>query len=93
MFTIVHYRSHINICFSSIGLSPYLNFGHISPIEVLITVRDASVPEEAKDLFFERVFVQRELAINGAWFNLQYDTLYGGGLPNWALITIESTLF
>jgi deoxyribodipyrimidine photo-lyase len=64
------------------GLSPWLHFGQISPVEIAVAVQEASVPEEAKSTFFDELIVQRELAINFALRNPDYD--HYGGLPAWA---------
>lgn len=61
------------------GLSPYLHFGQISPLEV---ARAAS----GRQGFLEELIVRRELAINFVWYNEQYDQI--NCLPDWALKTL-----
>lgn len=65
------------------GLSPYLHFGQISPVEIVRAVRDAEVPGAAKEAFIEQVVVRRELAINFAWYNDGYDR-FERAVPPWA---------
>jgi deoxyribodipyrimidine photo-lyase len=54
-------------------LSPYLHFGHISPITVALAVQKASVPESAKEAFLSQVITWRELSVNLVQFNPNYD--------------------
>lgn len=61
------------------GLSPYLHFGQISPLEVARAAWD--LPG-----FLEEVIVRRELAINFVWYNEQYDSI--NCLPEWAWKTL-----
>ncbi len=68
------------------GLSPYLHFGQIAPMEVALAVRDADVPEDAKLSLFNELIVQRELSINNALRNPDYDRY--DGLPDWAKKTL-----
>lgn len=61
------------------GLSPYLHFGQISPIEV---ARSAA----GRSGFLEELIVRRELAINFVWYNDHYDQI--SCLPAWAFTTL-----
>ncbi|MCQ1537623.1 deoxyribodipyrimidine photolyase [Methanocalculus taiwanensis] len=61
------------------GLSPYLHFGQISPLEV---ARAAA----GRAGFLEELIVRRELAINFVWYNEKYDQI--DCLPDWALKTL-----
>ncbi len=65
------------------GLSPYLHFGQISPVEIIRRVRESNAPAEAKQAFIEQVLVRRELAVNFVYYNSQYDQ-YEGAVPAWA---------
>jgi len=56
-------------------LSPYLHFGHISPVTIALAVRDASVPPETKDKYLDQLITWRELAINFVHFNPLYDSI------------------
>ena len=55
-------------------LSPYLHFGHISPITIALAIRKADAPQADKESFFNELIVWRELAINLVHFNPDYDT-------------------
>ncbi len=68
-------------------LGPYLHFGHISPVEVALAVREAAPPAVA-GAFIEQLVVRRELAINHVWYAHGYDRY--DGLPAWALKTLAA---
>ncbi|MFO8034070.1 MAG: deoxyribodipyrimidine photo-lyase, partial [Candidatus Bipolaricaulota bacterium] len=68
------------------GLSPYLHFGQISPVEIAQRVR--ATGGEGADSFIEQVVVRRELAMNYVHYNSGYDTL--AGLPRWARVTLQA---
>lgn len=84
-------------------LSPYLSFGCISPVEIILDLRrylqqpdcddqedkvnDASLAANAK-IFQEELVVRRELAINYVWYNPLYDCF--DGLPAWAQRSLET---
>lgn len=73
---------------STSGLSPYLHFGQISPLEVLRAVRaQPDAPGESKDDFLEQLVVRRELAMNFVQFTDDYDTF--AALPEWARETLD----
>jgi deoxyribodipyrimidine photo-lyase len=61
------------------NLSPYLHFGHISPLEVALAGRKSTE-------FLEELIVRRELAFNFALHG-PFDTL--DGLPEWARQTMS----
>ena len=54
-------------------LSPYLHFGHISPITVALAVQEADAPAGDKQAFLDQVITWRELAANLVRFNDNYD--------------------
>lgn len=58
----------------STRLSPYLHFGHIGPLTIVLAVQKADAPQEDKDSLFNEMIVWRELAINMCWFNPLYDS-------------------
>ncbi len=71
------------------GLSPYLHFGHISPMQVLEEARGAGGLDGNYEALFEQLVVRRELAHNF--------TLYASGLgspfdfiPGWAAETLKA---
>jgi deoxyribodipyrimidine photo-lyase len=54
-------------------LSPYLHFGHISPVTVALAVLKTDAPQPDKEAFLNQILVWRELAINLVRFNPNYD--------------------
>jgi len=66
------------------GLSPYLHFGQISPLQVALEVREAGGP--GAEAFLEQLIVRRELSVNFVLHNPSYDSLEA--LPAWALRTL-----
>ena len=67
-------------------LSPYLHFGHISPITVALAVEKSNAPRAAKDAYLNELITWRELAINFAHFNKLYDSIESA--PDWAHRTL-----
>jgi len=55
-------------------LSPYLHFGHISPITVALAVAQADAPKADKEAFLNQSITWRELAVNLVKFNPEYDS-------------------
>jgi deoxyribodipyrimidine photo-lyase len=73
---------------ASSGLSPYLHFGHISPLEIALAVgRARGVRRAEKDAFLEELIVRRELSMNFCRYNPSYDT--PDCLPDWAKATLD----
>ncbi|HEV2529578.1 MAG TPA: deoxyribodipyrimidine photo-lyase [Thermomicrobiales bacterium] len=68
-------------------LSPYLHFGQIGPIEVVMAARDAVAGEHYQS-FIDEVVVQRELSINYVLHVEDYDQYKG--LPDWGRETLEA---
>ncbi|NPV88418.1 deoxyribodipyrimidine photolyase [Coprothermobacteraceae bacterium] len=70
------------------GLSPYLRFGQISPVQILQRIFD-EYPQEDPNVaaFVNELVVWRELARNRAWYAHDYDSY--DGLPGWARATLE----
>ncbi len=54
-------------------LSPYLHFGHLSPVRVAIAVEQADAPRAAKIAFLDQLITWRELSVNFVRFNPNYD--------------------
>ncbi len=54
-------------------LSPYLHFGHISPLTVALAVRKADAPKADKETFLNQLITWRELAVNLVRFNPNCD--------------------
>lgn len=80
------------------NLSPYLHFGHISPVEIVHAVR-ASVVAQTRtgsehpalagdsESFLEELVVRRELSFNYVRYEPAYDRYRS--LPDWARGTLE----
>jgi deoxyribodipyrimidine photo-lyase len=54
-------------------LSPYLHFGHISPLTVALAAEKADAPKTDKEAFLNQIITWRELAVNLVRFNPNYD--------------------
>jgi deoxyribodipyrimidine photo-lyase len=54
-------------------LSPYLHFGHISPITVALAVTKADAPRPDKEAFLNQIITWRELSVNLVRYNENYD--------------------
>ncbi len=67
-------------------LSPYLHFGHISPVTVALAVEKSDAARAAKDAYRNELITWRELAINFAHFNKLYDSIESA--PDWAHRTL-----
>lgn len=74
-------RNHPDVDGTS-RLSPYLHFGHISPLTIALAVKNADAPQAAKDSYINELLVWRELAINFVTYNPNYDNFECG--ENWA---------
>lgn len=68
------------------GLSPYLHFGYLSPLRMLVELRKLK-PNKNIAAFIEEAVVRRELSDNYCFYNDHYDSL--DGAPAWALETLE----
>jgi deoxyribodipyrimidine photo-lyase len=71
-------------------LSAYLHFGQLGPHTIALAVREADVPQTAKDVYLEEMIVRRELAVNFVARNPQYDEL--AGCPEWGRKTLAEHL-
>jgi len=78
-------RNHPEIDGTS-SLSPYLHFGHISPITVALAVKDSDAPAEDKKAFLDQLITWRELAVNFVRFEPEYDNFQCA--EPWALKTL-----
>ena len=54
-------------------LSPYLHFGHISPITVALAVQKSDAPNADKDAFLNQIITWRELSVNLVRSHPDYD--------------------
>ncbi|HET9409090.1 MAG TPA: deoxyribodipyrimidine photo-lyase [Candidatus Sulfotelmatobacter sp.] len=59
-------------------LSPFLHFGHISPVTVALAVKKAEAPKADKQAFLDQLITWRELSINLVRFNPNYDNFECG---------------
>jgi deoxyribodipyrimidine photo-lyase len=72
-------------------LSPYLHFGHLSPIQVAHAASNGATRPALQrhvDALLEELIVRRELAINYVHYTPGYDRYEA--LPSWARRTLES---
>ena len=66
-------------------LSPYLHFGHISPLYIALETKKRRSPGE--EAFLEELIVRRELGMNFVFYNRDYESF--AGLPEWAQKTLK----
>jgi deoxyribodipyrimidine photo-lyase len=69
-------------------LSPYLHFGHISPIAIALAVQKSGAPKADKEAFLNQIIVWRELSINLVRYNSGYDNFECG--EPWAHRTLAA---
>jgi deoxyribodipyrimidine photo-lyase len=67
-------------------LGPYLHFGQISPVSVVLALLAAKSP--GTNDFFEQMVIRRELSHNFVWYNPGYDR-FESAVPDWAQRTLE----
>ncbi len=68
-------------------MSPYLHFGHISPMEVYRKITGSSAPKADREAYVEELIVRRELTHNFVYYAPEdYDSL--DALPDWAKETM-----
>ncbi|MFW9850486.1 MAG: deoxyribodipyrimidine photo-lyase [Candidatus Thorarchaeota archaeon] len=67
------------------GLSPYLHFGQISPLEIALTILKIGSP--GAESFLEQLIVRRELSMNFVYYTEYYDSYEC--LPEWAQTTLQ----
>jgi deoxyribodipyrimidine photo-lyase len=67
-------------------LSPYLHFGHISPVTVALSVEKTDAPKADKEAFLNQIITWRELAVNLVKFHPDYDSFECG--EPWAQRTL-----
>jgi len=72
-------------------MSPYLHFGHISPVTIALgcqdAVRQGKAPAAARDAYFNELIGWRELSVNFVKYVTQYDSIEGA--PEWARATLR----
>ena len=67
------------------NMSPYLHFGHISPLYIALKVLESGSP--GKEAYLEELIVRRELSHNFVFYNSKYDRI--DCLPPWARNTLN----
>lgn len=67
-------------------ISPYLHFGHISPITVALAVENADAPAAQKEAFLDQLITWRELSVNFVRYRDDYDSFECG--ETWAHRTL-----
>ncbi|MFZ0480406.1 MAG: deoxyribodipyrimidine photo-lyase [Terriglobales bacterium] len=87
---LAHYSKHRNHpeLDGTARLSPYLHFGHISPLTIALAVQAADAPKPDKDAFLDQLITWRELAINLVTYNPNYDNFECG--EPWAHRTLAA---
>ena len=91
--SINHYldKNHPEFIYNSF-LSPYLHFGHISPVEIVVKLNKLLEKnphiKEPMDDFIEELVIRRELAINFIYYNEKYDE-FDNITYDWAYKTME----
>jgi len=55
-------------------LSPYLHFGHISPVTIALAVEKSAAPKPDKEAFLNQIITWRELSVNLVTFHPDYDS-------------------
>jgi len=71
----------------SSNLSPYLHFGQISPIEIIIRVQKANPHPDIFMSFINELVIWRELSRNFCYYEENYDTF--DAIPLWAKNELE----
>ncbi|MES2895512.1 MAG: deoxyribodipyrimidine photo-lyase [Pseudomonadota bacterium] len=66
-------------------MSPYLHFGQISPVEIVLAVRRAPASDN-RATYLEELVVRRELAMNHVFYEPGYDSY--AAMPDWARRTL-----
>lgn len=73
------------------GLSPYLHYGQLSSIQVILAARQAVGEDERLrtgfDALFEEMLVRKDLSDNFCYYNSDYDKL--SAAPAWAQATLH----
>ncbi|XP_063932514.1 deoxyribodipyrimidine photo-lyase-like [Zophobas morio] len=72
------------------NLSPYFNFGMLSPLRSLLVAQGAAHLKGRENInaFIEESFVRRELSDNFCYYNHNYDNI--NGAPSWAQATLRA---
>lgn len=72
------------------GLSPYLHFGQLSSLQVVLAIQEAQAADKRLEAdaaaLIEEIVVRKELSDNFCFYNEQYDQI--SGAPDWAQRTL-----
>jgi deoxyribodipyrimidine photo-lyase len=72
-------------------MSPYLHFGHISPVTIALAcedaVREGKATVAARDAYFNELIGWREISVNFVKYVPNYDSI--DGAPEWAQTTLR----
>jgi len=84
-----HYAAHRNQpqTDDATGMSMYLHFGQISPIDIALKAREKARDQESLDSLIEELIVRRELAINCVSYSEDYNRYET--LPDFARKTLD----
>lgn len=78
-----------------LNMSPYLHFGQISPVEILILAKEYmsknKIPNSCYEILLEELIIRRELAFNFTSFNSNY-YLFNHMTYEWAYLTMKNHL-
>lgn len=75
------------------GLSPYLHFGQISPLDIALKIlekKDYKIDDLFEESpFLEELIIRRELSFNFIYYNQEYNKTLKDILPEWAYQSLE----
>lgn len=74
-------RNHPDVDGTS-RMSPYLHYGHISPLTIALAVRASQAPQQQKDAYLDELITWRELAVNFVKYQKDYDSV--ASADDWA---------
>lgn len=89
---IENYEKNRNQLFPSYqsNFSPYLHFGQISSLEIVLRLKKKIAFTLSAGTFFDEIIVRKELADNFCYYEENYDNPQG--FPNWAKETLKNHL-
>jgi deoxyribodipyrimidine photo-lyase len=73
---------------SQSNLSPYLHFGQLSALRIVLEIAKLNIKEDLKEPFLEELIIRRELSDNYCFYNYYYDSF--DGFPDWAKDTLNA---
>lgn len=82
-------KNHPEFDYTS-SFSPYLKYGIISPIRIIIALSD--IPLEKKESFIDELIIRRELAYNFVYYNKNYFE-FSHMTYNWAYMSMNAHLY